>query len=214
MYDYIFKYVIAGDYSTGKSAIVNRFLHNTYKHVNDTTIGVEFGSKIIYVKNKNIKLQIWDTAGQERFRSICTSYFKNNTCILLVFDPTRRDTFLHLKYWLNMLKTYVDANSLICIVSTKFDLSKENINDSELQQFLYDNDLNYFQCSSKNNTNIDNLFYETAEIIMNKINNNIIKEDDFKKLGIRPDVNKEIYNLNSINKYKKKSNEIKCCILS
>lgn len=32
------------------------------------TIGVEFGSKIINVGGKYVKLQIWDTAGQERFR--------------------------------------------------------------------------------------------------------------------------------------------------
>ena len=32
------------------------------------TIGVEFGSKIVNISGKSIKLQIWDTAGQERFR--------------------------------------------------------------------------------------------------------------------------------------------------
>ena len=32
------------------------------------TIGVEFGSKVVHVAGKTVKLQIWDTAGQERFR--------------------------------------------------------------------------------------------------------------------------------------------------
>ena len=212
MYDYIFKYVVAGDYSTGKSAIVNRFLHNMYKHLNDTTIGVEFGSKIIYVNNKNIKLQIWDTAGQERFRSICTSYFKNNTCILLVFDLTQRSSFLNLKSWLNILNPYSDSKCLICIVGTKSDLNKRNVDDSEIRTFIEENNLIYYECSSKNNTNIDNLFYDTSEIIVNNINNKIILEDDFNKLGIRPEINIET------NFFNRKVNSddcqsLKCCTI-
>ena len=34
------------------------------------TIGVEFGSKVVSVGGKAIKLQIWDTAGQERFKCV------------------------------------------------------------------------------------------------------------------------------------------------
>ena len=32
------------------------------------TIGVEFGSKIVTIGGRSVKLQIWDTAGQERFK--------------------------------------------------------------------------------------------------------------------------------------------------
>ena len=212
MYDYIFKYVIAGDYSTGKSAIVNRFINNIYKNVNDTTIGVEFGSKTIYVKNNNVKLQIWDTAGQERFRSICTSYFKNNTCIFLVFDLSNKDTFLHLYWWLNMIKEHVDEKSLICVIGTKSDLDRNNIDKQEIEKFINDYNLCYYECSSKNNTNIDNLFYETSEIILNKINNNIINKDDFNKLGIRPSLNKEISYLK--NHHSDDCQTFNCCSIS
>ena len=38
--------------------------------------GVEFGSKIIPVGGRTVKLQIWDTAGQERFRSVTRSYYR------------------------------------------------------------------------------------------------------------------------------------------
>lgn len=40
------------------------------KQDSNHTIGVEFGSKVVNVGGKSVKLQIWDTAGQERFRYI------------------------------------------------------------------------------------------------------------------------------------------------
>lgn len=63
-YSYLFKYIVIGDTSVGKSCLLLQFLEKKFKFDHDTTIGVEFGSKIINVKDKQIKLQIWDTAGQ------------------------------------------------------------------------------------------------------------------------------------------------------
>ncbi len=48
------------------------------------TIGVEFGSKLVSVGGKQVKLQIWDTAGQERFRSVTRSYYRGAAGALLV----------------------------------------------------------------------------------------------------------------------------------
>jgi GTPase SAR1 family protein len=38
-----------------------QFLDGKFKLDSETTIGVEFGSKIVDVGDKKIKMQIWDT---------------------------------------------------------------------------------------------------------------------------------------------------------
>lgn len=66
-YDYLFKLVLVGKSGVGKSNILMRYTKGTYTPM-QSTIGVEFASKCVQVKDKVIKIQIWDTAGQERFK--------------------------------------------------------------------------------------------------------------------------------------------------
>lgn len=59
------------------------------KQDSNHTIGVEFGSKVVTLANKSVKLQVWDTAGQERFRSVTRSYYRGAAGALLVYDISR-----------------------------------------------------------------------------------------------------------------------------
>ncbi len=74
-----------------------QFLENKFKIDSETTVGVEFGSKIIEVGSEKLKLQIWDTvtfaiikAGQETFKSITRSYYRGSIGAVLVYDTTNR----------------------------------------------------------------------------------------------------------------------------
>ena len=67
-YDYILKFVITGDTSVGKSALLFRFSDNVFNESWLPTIGVDFKLRNLNVKNsenvnKLVKLSIWDTAG-------------------------------------------------------------------------------------------------------------------------------------------------------
>jgi len=45
----------------GKSCLLLQFTDKTFQPVHDLTIGVEFGSRMVSVASKQVKLQIWDT---------------------------------------------------------------------------------------------------------------------------------------------------------
>ena len=57
------------------------------------TIGVEFGSFVIKLDGKIVKLQIWDTAGGEQFRSLTPIYYKGANAVCLVYDSTSSESF-------------------------------------------------------------------------------------------------------------------------
>ena len=40
-----------------------RLTENDFKEDYEVTVGVEFGSFLVQIEDKTIKLQIWDTAG-------------------------------------------------------------------------------------------------------------------------------------------------------
>uniref|UniRef100_A0A674P182 RAB4B, member RAS oncogene family n=1 Tax=Takifugu rubripes TaxID=31033 RepID=A0A674P182_TAKRU len=88
-YDFLFKFLVIGSAGTGKSCLLHQFIENKFKQDSNHTIGVEFGSRVVNVGGKTVKLQIWDTAGQERFRSVTRSYYRGAAGALLVYDITR-----------------------------------------------------------------------------------------------------------------------------
>ena len=85
--------IVIGNTSVGKSCLLLQFTDKRFLPLHNSTIGVEFGSKLVTVQdNVKVKLQIWDTAGQETFRSITRSYYRGAIGALLVYDITRRDS--------------------------------------------------------------------------------------------------------------------------
>ena len=130
-YNFLFKYILIGDANVGKSCLMTQFIEHEFKAFIDPTIGVEFGSKIVQINNKDIKLQIWDTAGQENFRSITRAYFRGAIGGLLVFDLTCRQSFENASQWLSEAKGNSSDNVEFILVGNKKDLDSREISYEE-----------------------------------------------------------------------------------
>ncbi|KAG0434097.1 hypothetical protein HPB47_019354, partial [Ixodes persulcatus] len=119
MHDYLFKFLVIGSAGTGKSCLLHQFIENKFKAESNHTIGVEFGSKVVNVGGRSVKLQIWDTAGQERFRSVTRSYYRGAAGALLVYDITSRETYNALTNWLTMRAPWQAPTSSSCWSETR-----------------------------------------------------------------------------------------------
>lgn len=109
----------------GKSNILLRFLANEFRLQHELTMGVQFNVKTIELNNQSIKIQIWDTAGEETFKSITRTYYKGADGALLVYDITRKETFLHLKSWLDDVKETASKEICVILIGNKQDLESQ-----------------------------------------------------------------------------------------
>ena len=187
--DYLFRYIIVGDVSVGKSCIMLRFSSNQFREEHELTIGVEFAIKFYEIKNKNIKIQIWDTAGEEAFQSITKNYYKNAIGALLVYDITKKSSFDHLKIWLDNVRENSSRNIKIILIGNKTDLEdKREVTFQEGEEFAKNNGLFFLETSAKNFININESFNKLTEEIYDNIE--ILEEEEESKNSIKlEDVN-------------------------
>ena len=129
----VFKFITVGDSGVGKSCLLQRFTTDEFSQT-ETTIGIEFGSKIININSKNVKLQIWDTAGQEAFRSISRAYYRGAIGALMVFDVGRKDSFQHIQDWYDDVMSFGDQSTHCLLVANKIDRESSRQISSRMAQ--------------------------------------------------------------------------------
>ncbi|GAA5997101.1 Rab family GTPase [Rhodotorula paludigena] len=130
-WDFIQKQILLGDAACGKSSLLVRLTDDRFLQHSEPTIGVEFGSRIVELKEgndagKRIKLQIWDTAGQESFRAITRSYYRGAGGALLVFSLTSHQSFSNCAGWLADLRAWGEDDLLVLVVGNKGDVVAED----------------------------------------------------------------------------------------
>lgn len=175
-YDLLFKFILIGNTGTGKSCILHRFTERKFKPSSAHTIGVEFGTKLINIGGKNIRLQIWDTAGQERYRAVTKNYYRGAVGGLLVYDITSRDTYNQLQHWLTDALTLANDAVAIVVVGNKADLKDQReVTHVEACRFAQENDLIFLETSALSGEGIDESFMQCARKILAGIESGNVK---------------------------------------
>jgi hypothetical protein len=87
------KVCMVGVYGTGKTCLVQRFVHSIFSAKYHSTVGVKIDRKPVTVGTGTVTLLLWDLAGRQDDEDISVSYLKGAHGILYVVDGTRRETF-------------------------------------------------------------------------------------------------------------------------
>ena len=182
-YDYLFKLILVGDSYVGKTNIMSQYIKKEFNLNSKSTVGVEFGTKIIKIDDKIVKAQIWDTAGQERYKSITSAYYKGAKGAFIVYDITCKTTFDSVDRWIQDLSMYGDKNITMLLIGNKSDLEnkrqiKKEVGEEKAKEF----GLGFIETSACSGVNINKAFKTLLKEICNKYDeekkNNVELEDD------------------------------------
>ncbi len=170
-YDYLFKIVVLGEGAVGKTAIVTRFSHGFFRTDYKTTIGSQFAVKNIDIQNDDgsrntVKLQIWDVAGQSRFQILRPMYYRGSSGGIIVFDVTRRRTFIVLEEWLEELEKAVGRKIPLVLVANKTDLPDRVVEPAEGKAFADSHEMPYMESSAKTGEGIVDIFEELGTVLV------------------------------------------------
>jgi len=209
-YNYLMKFILIGNSGVGKSSLLFQFIENRLKNGIEPTIGIEFGTKILEVGGKTVRLQIWDSAGQENYRSITRAYYRNTICTLLVYDVSSRKSFEDVKVWFDEAKTYGNENMYFVLLGNKCELeSNREVAASEGERLARENGMLFFETSAIQKINIDKAFSAVIENILNDIKRGTI--DPYNETnGIKVGLNGSKLNSLGSNNFAQRDNKT-CC---
>ena len=161
----IYKILILGDTSVGKTSILLQFCEGKYDPETLTTIGIDYKKKFIKKNNKNIQLNICDTAGQERFRAIGKNLIKSADGIIVMYDISSKRSFHNIKDWINNIIESVDINKIgLVIAGNKMDLNDKREVDEKMRQNLEEKQkIKVIETSAKDNINVNELFINLVD---------------------------------------------------
>ena len=159
VYSPIYKVILVGDSGVGKTCLLSMYVKGIIEST-IPTIAVEFCTKEIELYDgTKIKVQLWDTAGQERFKSLALTYYRKAYGILLLFDVTKKSSFISCKNYLEEVRMNSEKKCIVYLVGNKIDLVNERqISKEEAEAFAQQENIKYIETSAIKNMKVNEAF--------------------------------------------------------
>ncbi len=159
--EFRFKVVMLGDGAVGKTALTTRFTQGSFEADYKRTIGSDFAIKKLEFEDldANVTIQVWDLAGQPRFEVVRQGFYRGARGGLLVFDVTRRRTFLNIDNWKEECFKNLGYSIPLIVVANKVDLADSRaVPTSDGEEYAKRNRSLYVESSALTGENVEDAY--------------------------------------------------------
>ncbi len=174
-----YRVVVVGPGAGGKTSVCIRFEGRVdYIDMVGAAAGYALMTRLVYLDETVIKLELLDTPGNERYIPLTPMYSRNASGIVAVYDVTDRYDFDRVSYWIEAVTKGASPDITVMVLANKCDLVAHRKVSYEDGRSLADgNDFLFFEVSAKDMTNIE-LALMTLVARMREKRNNRSKSSD------------------------------------
>lgn len=163
---YVFKIILIGDGSVGKTSLVNRYVFNRFPRDYKASIGSNIMAKDMKVdEDTSVKLSIWDIAGQQQWEVMRPIYYQGAHGIILVYDVTNKKSYDHLfTNWHNEMQTIQDDYKVL-ILGNKIDETDLKFEDEDKLRAKF-KPIDIIKTSALSGDNVEKAFKTLTEALL------------------------------------------------
>ena len=164
--EFRFKIVMLGDGAVGKTAMTTRFTQDFFDADYKRTIGADFAVKRMTIPeiDTHVTLQCWDLAGQPRFEFVRQGFYRGARGGLLLYDVTRRRTFLNIDRWKDETFENIGRKIPLVVVANKIDLEESRaVGTEDGEAYAKEHGFIYVESSALTGENVEAAYVELCK---------------------------------------------------
>ena len=150
------KCILLGDEKVGKTTIAKIFCKINVSKEYSYTLGIDTYIINYLLNDKTIVIRLLDTSSDKRFTNIIKYELKMVNIAFLIFDITKKNSFLSLNNLINLVRSSGKTDILLILIGNKYDWENQReVNEEEIKNFCKENNiLKYYQISYSNKEEI------------------------------------------------------------
>lgn len=160
------KICMLGALAVGKTALIQQYVRSIFSDEYLSSVGVKVSKKCLTARDTPMNLLLWDLEGQDDYNPLNVSYTKGSAGLLFVVDGTRGETLSVALMLRNIALDLLGHDTPHILLINKADIQDSWEITEKVLTSLQNSGIKVLETSAKTGLNVENAFYELAEMML------------------------------------------------